>query len=82
MSLSIHGLRHLVLCWVLPVQVQVFALDVRAHLRGVQGGVNLGWGQGRGRLSLVADFLITPSIKLLERKLVAASLGNYPDQTI
>ena len=58
-----HGLRHLVLCWVLPVQV--FAPDVRAH----QGGVDLGWGQGRGRLSLVADFLITPSIKLLERKL-------------
>ena len=75
MSLSMHGLRHLVLCWVLPVQV--FAPDVRAH----QGGVDLGWGQGRGRLSLVADFLITPSIKLLERKLVAASLGNYPDQT-
>ena len=76
MSLSIHGLRHLVL------PVQVFAPDVRAHLRRVQGGVNLGWGRGRGRLSLVADFLIPPSIKLLERKLVAASLGNYPDQTI
>ena len=77
MSLSMHGLRHLVLCWVLPVQV--FAPDVRAH----QGGVDLGWGQGRGRLlSRVGDFLITPSIKLLEGKLVAASLGNYPDQTI
>ena len=64
------------------MQVQVFAPDERAHLRGVQGGVNLGWGQGRGRLlSLVADFLITPSIKLLEGKLVAASLGNYPNQT-
>ena len=77
MSLSIHGFRHLVL------PVQVFAPDVRAHLHRVQGGVDLGWGQGRGRLlSLVGDFLITPSIKLLERKLVAASLGNYPDQTI
>ena len=64
------------------MQVQVFAPDERAHLRGVQGGDNLNWGQGRGRLSLVADFLITPSIKLMERKLVAASLGNYPDKTI
>ena len=70
-----HGLRHLVLCWVIPVQV--VAPDVRAH----QGSVDLGWGQGRGRLSLVTHFLITPSIKLLEGKLVAASLGNYPDQT-
>ena len=76
MSLSIHGLRHLVL------PVQVFAPDVRAHLRGVQGGVNLGCGRGRGRLSLVADFLIPPSIELLERKLVAALLGNYPNHTI
>ena len=76
MSLSMHGLRHLVLCWVIPVQV--FAPGVRAH----QIGVDLGWGQGRGRLSLVADFLIPPSIELLERKLVAALLGNYPNQTI
>ena len=76
MSLSIHGLRHLVL------PVQVFAPDVRAHLHRVQGGVDLGCGRGRGRLSLVADFLIPSSIELMERKLVAALLGNYPNQTI